>query len=1244
MRFLLISVLVKIFVPSLLVAQNLPPKIITAPKIELESKTKELIQETPPQNAPKITTPTTKPPIDLDNQILSQLPRVFIDRRPSSLLRKLGKSNNLGIIDETTKQNKSAADKAVHSLTENLAASNWDEVTNFFSSQFKKPENAKNAYHILLDTLARPPKVIPPKTTSPRISPSGKVIPPPNSAYAEKHFLSPTELLYLADACPSDLNDEVTIQKLGFLLKATLSQGHFPDTVLELIDRGTKRIGGTADNTKQIIAARLLINAGLAAEAGKFLPEIDNTDDPLVLEIIANYHLALHSIEPKEEHLDSAWKSTQLVIKNPKTSSTIKENALERAIEIAPKLEDEKGIQWLTASFSGDTILGREILTTIGATTSIGRSEPSSSARLRRLTLQKNAVESLIGISNINLEKWSKILNLLAQNWLSEASYSYKRDTSKTMSPRMKWDQYGNMYYENPRVSSAPTPSNVPSPISSGELLKIRPNEDWIRLIDKDLQPQFLTLFAQLFLKVNEPEEAFPYIKSVANSHPDTGKKLAEEFLRVWADSNDPNSNRNRNYRYGYMYGFNQRANSIPLTRSKQERNLTELAKWISKIQSLPIDEINQDTLAEAFTKIHSRAEVYKVSAISKVFGNFKDMSPSTVAALANTMRINLATVWRNPKTQQDAKTNRKDDEILAEIIKGYEDIDAILDGSIQAHPNDWRLHLRRACLELDKINFQQESNKSSSYSTDRNNSYKNFGKAAELYISNSSGNIKDETTEPFEHWFYAALGASDLSSLNESQRPSSKEIEKIQTALGSLPDQSAERHLARFANALSARISSVKPELKQRYLRHGLLIANNHEKASEAQKLYNYYNDLTNEIQLVGRVDGSTTVGHDTPFGFFVDIKHTKEIERESGGFSKYLTNQKNSSYAYNYGRPTQNYRDKFEETSRSVLSEHFDVISITFHDSKISSKGAGQEGWRLTPYAYVLLQARTPEVDKIPSMQIDLDFLDTGGFVILPVATAPIPIDSTSKLGDARPVEKLKIVQIVDEREADQGILKVEVKASSNGLVPELDQLLKPNTGDFIQTEVTGGEITISKLDAESKVGSPISERNWIITYRKSEKNVAESNLTFSFPEPYSLDSLEEILYQRYDDADLVSASQQIQLQQNYDTKNPKWIGLTILVLIILSSLVFIFKKKNSSRNETVDIINDFSIPSEITPFSVLGLLRKIHKERKFANDIQSQLDESIASVEKVYFDKETQETLNLKDIAEEWVNRAV
>ena len=447
---------------------------------------------------------------------------------------------------------------------------------------------------------------------------------------------------------------------------------------------------------------------------------------------------------------------------------------------------------------------------------------------------------------------------------------------------------------------------------------------------------------------------------------------------------------------------------------------------------------------------------------------------------------------------------------------------------------------------------------------------------------------------------------------------------------------------MARFANALAARISSVKPELKQRYLRHGLSIAGDHDKASEAKKLFNYYNDLTNEIQLVARIDGSSTVGHESPFGVFVDIRHTKEIERESGGFSKYLTNQNNSSYAYNYGRPTQNYREKFEDITRSALSEHFDVMSVTFHDSKVTSRGAGQEGWRITPYAYVLLKSRTPEVDKIPSMQIDLDFLDTGGYVILPIATAQIPIDSKPKMGDPRPAENLKIVQILDEREADKGLLKVEVKASSNGLVPNLNQLLKPSFDHFTRTDESGGEISIARLDAESKSGSPITERNWTLTFAKTEKGKSESALSFSFPEQVT--ETQEMLFQRYDDADLVATSQTLQLEQRYVKKNSKWIGLALLFVLIAGAITLKLKRKRLANSESNEKIAAFNVPNEITPFSVLRLLRKIHAEKGFSEDIQSQLDESIASVERQYFDRENEQTLSLKDIAEEWVNRAV
>ena len=84
--------------------------------------------------------------------------------------------------------------------------------------------------------------------------------------------------------------------------------------------------------------------------------------------------------------------------------------------------------------------------------------------------------------------------------------------------------------------------------------------------------------------------------------------------------------------------------------------------------------------------------------------------------------------------------------------------------------------------------------------------------------------------------------------------------------------------------------------------------------------------------------------------------------------------------------------------------------------------------------------------------------------------------------------------------------------------------------------------------------------------------------------------------------------------------------------------------FKRRNLTSSGSKEKISNFNVPNEITPFSVLGLLRKIHKEKDFPEDIQLQLDESIASVEKQYFDREDERSLNLKNIAEEWVNRAV
>ena len=163
---------------------------------------------------------------------------------------------------------------------------------------------------------------------------------------------------------------------------------------------------------------------------------------------------------------------------------------------------------------------------------------------------------------------------------------------------------------------------------------------------------------------------------------------------------------------------------------------------------------------------------------------------------------------------------------------------------------------------------------------------------------------------------------------------------------------------------------------MKYRFLRTGFEIVGDHKRAREARKVFDYYNDLVTEIKLNTVIDGSDNIGHDQPFGVFINIRHTREIERESGGFSRYLQNQNNMTYSYNYGRPKENYREKFEDGVRDALSEQFEVISVTFSKEDVSSKATDEDGWRVTPYAYLLLKSNGPEVDSIPSVHLESRF----------------------------------------------------------------------------------------------------------------------------------------------------------------------------------------------------------------------------------------------------------------------------
>ena len=245
--------------------------------------------------------------------------------------------------------------------------------------------------------------------------------------------------------------------------------------------------------------------------------------------------------------------------------------------------------------------------------------------------------------------------------------------------------------------------------------------------------------------------------------------------------------------------------------------------------------------------------------------------------------------------------------------------------------------------------------------------------------------------------------------------------------------------------------------------------------------------------------MDGSSDVGTE-PFGLRIDIHYTKEIERESGGFAKYLQNQANNvNVAFNYGRPPENYRDKFEESIRSTLTEHFEVLSVTFNSEDVNSKPSGELGWRRTPYAYLLLQAKGPEVDRVPPLKLDLDFLDVTGYVVLPITSPVAPIDA-SATAVLRPYQDLQITQILDERKAAEGRLTVEIKAQATGLVPELSTILDVAPSDFEVEDIEGDGPSVSHFGDDKD--SIRSERLWVVAMKAREG--VEHATSFRFASP--------------------------------------------------------------------------------------------------------------------------------------------
>ena len=1041
-----------------------------------------------------------------------------------------------------------------------------------------------------------------------------------------------------------DATSATEISHLATLLKQTVEAGYDQKPFHDKVREGTTYFGGK-ELGNRLTAAHLYMQCDLYDEAEKYIPAVDDEKyhaNIYVLRIWKQIADSRFSEKRENEWLNIVWDINQNIFLAESSEQTDIDNALSRLIDISPQMDKEIGQKWLDDSFVESPERGVQILAALGKLSSNNVATATSTNdedRLRMLKLQNRAVEKVLEVSPETAKEWGSTLTLLAQNWISEAKISV--DEAPNGNNDMEVDYYGNYYWNNYN-------SNSKNPIKIIELLPLLPSDKWQSHITPLLLTKIKETRAQLHMHIKEFDDSFEIIRELAEADKEIGKELAEEFLRVWTDFNNPNSSRNQRNSYYYSYGYDQKAESIPLTRSKQDRSLTELAIWAKKVRSLPVEDIDEDLLVTAFQTCYSAAEVFSLERMEAVLGDISKLKPETIASLSQTMRGNLAGQWLSVKNQEENKTKRTAPEILQEVYRGYLVAREMTEQALSANEDNWELHLAKACLEMDQNEFLQTMTQglkvkrpgSHKYSELRKQSMKSFEEAAELYIQKAGELERNEIeTDVFDRWFYASLGAVDLGRLTAKTLPMKSEFPKIKAAIEKLPADLAEIHMSQFANNLFARMSPIPPELKFRYLEKGFEVVGDHPRAWEAKELYQYYKDLIGEIKLGLRLDGDEKVGTDL-FGVYVDLVHTAEIEREAGGFSKYVQNQKQMRYSYNYGRPEEDYQDKFAEGVGAALEEHFDVLSITFMSADgMESRPTNLPGWRVTPYAYITLQAKGSEKDRVPPVSIDMDFLDTSGFVVIPVESTELVIDCKTE-PTIRPFDALEITRTLDERQINDGKLIMEVTAKAEGLIPSLDQLIDLDLEDW---EIVEGGISDqgclpSSFDMESPRIQILSDRSWSVEYKAKDEAAEANEFVFS---DVKVEAKENKI-QRYEDADLVAAESTIQLSKDLAKPNYTWLWISIpLVCLALIGIIALAYFRPETTQQAKE---GFEVPEDVNAFTVLSLLKDIKRTNGIDQQQKEELDVSINRIEKFYFgeDKDV-EAEDLMSLASTWVSKA-
>ncbi|WP_254513720.1 hypothetical protein [Anatilimnocola floriformis] len=1065
-----------------------------------------------------------------------------------------------------------------------------------------------------------------------------------------KPILLPLDVLRIADAAPTELTDKQTIS-IGKLLNHAIAKNESRTELMNQLKKGTARLGGS-DPAKRNAAARALASAEFWTEAKEFgLKENEIPELTAGLKPDAPAKLA----EPN-------WEPLLATLRDANRTAEERDEAL-TSLHLAMLQSTPETVRNRLGAVLGDDgqkEIGWELIALLGRKTARGQIDVDFHIRRVNLELQETAMQLLAKNKRLSSPPGPTFANLYARNWHAEAQQTlsvYPTWKKASIDSREKYQHVG-----------------------IEELLRTAPADEWLAVLEPQVSSSVKLMIARVTLLSDNLERLVPQLAEFSRRDKAAAGELGSAYLLRWTQLHDPS------FTPEAIRQYKLDGHSIVLTRAEQEQSLRQLGAMLKSLDPEARKLLNEGMVVTAFDLCHSKAEIYTRDQMVQVFGPLENLPPTLLLSLLERMRFKLGAHWRNLAVQTDAATKRDSDDVFELVNDGYSQADTIATEWLAAHPDDWRTTCTGGSILAEWAEFAYfQAVASSTGGSDRFATYlkrssaalERFRAGAKAYAEAVPKMSRAEfSLLPYRSWFYGILGIANDSEVNLRKGVTHESLVEISQAMKSLPKGAGGVHLQMFSTMVADNVKAnvIAPQMKYRYLSSAVEITGRNATVYPAEEKVQYYESLLKEIRLRARVDGSTKIRQNGQFGVFVTLVHTPDLAREAGGFGKYLQNETRRTVSGKTIVENPLYRDRFEESLRLALADFFEIKSIIFADPMAGAQPMIPEGlemsvaktaaapevksteskekWQETPLAYLHLVAKDGTVDRVPPLEIELDFFDRDGKVVIPLPSTPVLIEIAPDAPSRRTAAAIAITEIVDARElAEHKRLKLDVIATSNGLVPDLDDLLDLKSFGLPVKNVDNREgLHVSELHSGDDGLYAKSERNWTVELDPAPLLQGATNkVEFQFPQPKN--ETTAVIYRTYKDMDPVEAAAKVTLvegqaaaalaQPNYYA----WIGGGLVVLVVAGLVLTQLLWKQPVAETAAPA---FVTPRDATPFAVANLLHRIRnsKQATLSDAQRTELEREINSLERGSFapDSSPRSTSDLRSLADRWVRTAL